>query len=421
MDRLPHYLAGCLDTSNASDRFLLAQVTQSASVLESSIDSASLLRLGKSPLASDDPAGTTEHPDHVHRRLMQARLRPNLDLLAANLTFNSLTLRHALRVTVVCAVDVALILILHIDHGYWLLLTSLIVLQPHVSGTLRRGLERVGGTIGGGILAALLAVVLHSQLVIAAVLFPLSLLALAVLPVSYAAFAFFLTPAFVLAWLPYSGDWKLALIRVFNTFAGAVIAILAMIFLFPIYERDRAPAFLRASLSADRLYLKQLAEAWRTDSPLSRQIAAARRGAGLAHNDTEESLQRMLAESWPRRLPFAQFATAFVTYLRRFAQSITTLTTLQGESEWKQSPPVQSRLALLQQRLQWLETQFDVLKPADASPWPELINTDSLRSLIPADIHPGERQLERMERQAEILRRQLSSLRESGWISGSGT
>jgi uncharacterized membrane protein YccC len=421
MDRLPHYLAGCLDTSNASDRFLLAQVTQSASVLESSIDSASLLRLGKSPLASDDPGGTTEHPDHVHRLLEQARLRPNLDLLGANLTFSSLTLRHALRVTVVCALDVALILILHIDHGYWLLLTSLIVLQPHVSGTLRRGLERVGGTIGGGILAALLAVVLHSQIVIAAVLFPLSLLALAVLPVSYAAFAFFLTPAFVLAWLPYSGDWKLALIRVFNTFAGAVIAILAMVFLFPIYERDRAPAFLRASLTADRRYLEHLAEAWKTDSPSLRQLAAARRGAGLAHNDTEESLQRMLAESWPRRLPFAQFATAFVTYLRRFAQSITTLTTLQGESEWKQSLPVQSQLALLQQRLQWLETQFDVLKPADAPPWPELMNTDSLRSLIPADIHPGERQLERMERQAEILRRQLSSLRKSGWLSGSDT
>ena len=421
MDRLPHYLAGCLDTSNASDRFLLAQVTQSASALESSIDSASLLRLGKSPLASDDPGGTTEHSDHVHRMLKQARLRPNLDLLGANLTFSSLTLRHALRVTVVCALDVALILILHIDHGYWLLLTSLIVLQPHVSGTLRRGLERVGGTIGGGILAALLAVVLHSQIVIAAVLFPLSLLALAVLPVSYAAFAFFLTPAFVLAWLPYSGDWKLALIRVFNSFAGAVIAILAMVFLFPIYERDPAPAFLRASLTADRRYLESLAEAWKTDSPSLRQLAAARRGAGLAHNDTEESLQRMLAESWPRRLPFAQFATAFVTYLRRFAQSITTLTTLQGESEWKQSLPVQSRLALLQQRLQWLETQFDVLKVADAPPWPELMNTDALRSLIPAEIHPGERQLERMERQAEILRRQLSSLRRSGWLSGSDT
>ena len=231
-----------------------------------------------------------------------------------------------------CGLDVALILLLHIDHGYWLLLTSLIVLQPHVSGTLRRGLERIGGTVGGGIFAAVLAVVLHHQLVIAAVLFPLSLLAIAVLPLSYAAFAFFLTPAFVLAWLPYSGDWQLALVRILNTFAGAVIAILAMMFLFPIYERDRAPAFLRASLRADRDYLGLLADAWMGNSASARPLANARRRAGLAHNDTDESLQRLLAETWPRRLPFAHFATAFVTYLRRFAQSVTTLTALQGRS-----------------------------------------------------------------------------------------
>ena len=418
MGRLPHYLARCLDASDPSDRFLLAQVTESAFILESSIESASLLRLGQSPEPTGSPALTTPHPEHVHSRLKQARLRPNLDLLAANFTFSSLTLRHALRVTVVCALDVALILLLHIDHGYWLLLTSLIVLQPHVSGTLRRGLERVGGTIGGGILAALLAVVLHSQLVIAAVLFPLSLLSIAILPVSYAAFAFFLTPAFVLAWLPYSGDWQLALTRVVNTFAGAVIAILAMMFLFPIYERDRAPVFLLASLNADRRYLEQLADAWKSDSQSDRQLASARRRAGLAHNDTEESLERLLAEAWPRRLPFAQFATAFVTYVRRFAQSVTTLTTLRGESEWKTSGLVQSRLNLLKERLLWLEDQLETRKSAETPPWPVLDN-DSLKPTASSNNHPGERQLERMERQTEILRRQLKSLRESSWLPGS--
>ncbi len=415
MDRLPNYLAGCLDSSNHDDRFLLAQVAESASILQSSIESASLQRLGQSPEISGDPVLTTGHPEHVHQRLKQSRQSPDLDLLAANFTFSSLTLRHAVRVSVVCGFDVALILLLHIDHGYWLLLTSLIVLQPHVSGTLRRGLERVGGTVGGGVLAALLAIVLRSQLAIAAVLFPLALLSLAVMPVSYAAFAFFLTAAFVLAWHPYSGDWQLALVRILNTFVGATISILAMKFLFPIYERERAPAFLRASLTADRRYLDQLAQAWSNDSVSARQLASARRGAGLAHNDTEESLERLLAESWPRRLPFAHFATAFVTYLRRFAQSVTTLTTLRGESQWKQSRPVQNRLLLLQQRLLWLENQFENQKPADPSPWPEL-GPASSKALGSSDNHPGERQLERMERQTEILRRQLGSLSESGWL-----
>jgi uncharacterized membrane protein YccC len=295
------------------------------------------------------------------------------------------------------------------------LLTSLIVLQPHVSGTLRRGLERIGGTVGGGILAALLAMTLHSQLATAAVLFPLALLALAFLPVSYAAFAFFLTPAFVLAWLPYSGDWQLALVRTLNTIAGALVSIVAMIFFFPAYERERAPQFLRASLAADRRYLAQLADNWRTALRSSRALANARRATGLAHNDTEESLERMLAESWPRRRPFAQFATAFVTYLRRFGQGVTTLASLDDEWAWKQSGAVHGRLELLDRRLAWLEEQTGSGGTASSRPWPEP-GTLELHSAVPAADHPGERQLERLERQAEILRRQLNSLREHGWF-----
>jgi uncharacterized membrane protein YccC len=415
MDRLPHYLAGCIDSSDPDDRFLLAQVTESASLLESSIDGASQLRLGESPVViSSESTAAEPHSAHAHPRLQKSR--PNLDLLVANLNFSSLTLRHALRVALVCGLEVLILLLFKIDHGYWLLLTSLIVLQPHVSGTLRRGLERIGGTIGGGILAALLAVALHSQLMIAAVLFPLALLSLAFMPVSYAAFAFFLTPAFVLAWLPYSGDWQLALIRVVNTFVGAIIAILAMIFLFPIYERDRAPEFLRASLAADRRYLEQLMEAWRNGSQSMRPLANARRQTGLAHNDTEESLERLLAESWPRRLRFAQFATTFVTYLRRFAQSITTLTTLAGETEWKQSSLVQTRLEAVQRRLRWIENQFDA-STAELEQWPE--SDLDVREPASADFHPGERILERLERQTEVLRRQLRGPQRAGlWPLG---
>ncbi len=337
--------------------------------------------------------------------------------MLGNFTRKSLTLRHAARVALVCGLDVALILLLHIDHGYWMLLTSLIVLQPHVSGTLRRGLERIGGTVGGGILAALLAVALHSQLATAALLFPLALLALAMLPVSYAAFVFFLTPAFVLAWLPYSGDWQLAMVRIGNTIAGAAISVAAMLFLFPAYERERAPEFLRASLAADRRYLAQLAESWRSRSRSSRPLANARRAAGLAHNDTEESLERLLAESWPRRRPFAQFVTAFVTYLRRFAQSVTTLTALDGEWPWKQSGAVQSRLELLDRRLAWLEEQTVAGTHAALSPWPEP-GIHALQPPVSPHDHPGERQLERLERQTEILHRQLRALHEHGWLPG---
>jgi uncharacterized membrane protein YccC len=252
------------------------------------------------------------------------------------------------------------------------------------------------------------------------VLFPLALLAMAILPVSYAAYAFFLTPAFVLAWLPFSGDWQLALIRTVNTIGGALVSLLAMTFLFPSWERERSPQFLRASIAADRLYLEQLQQSWKTHSPSTRLIAQARRATGLAHNDTEESLERLLAETWPRRRPFAQFVAAFVTYLRRFAQSVTALAALDGDLTWKQSHPVQRRLDLIERRLRWLEEQTGP-SPA-SSAWPEIQAFEPLSTLGPqapilsTQDHPGERQLERLERQVEVLRRQILTLREHGWI-----
>jgi uncharacterized membrane protein YccC len=184
-----------------------------------------------------------------------------------------------------------------------------------------------------------------------------------------------------------------------------------MLFLFPAYERHRAPQYLRASLSADRRYLAELTTSWRTGSRSSRLLANARRAAGLAHNDAEESLKRLLSESWARPRPLGRFATTFVAYLRRFAQGLTTLTTLEGEWDWKQSATVQEKLALLANRLDWLEDRSATGNDVSMPPWPEA--SESPRS---SHDHPGERQLERLERQTSVLHKQLLSLREHGWL-----
>jgi len=435
MEGLPSHLSACLGQGDLTSQFLLTQFTEIASLMETAIESVTLFRLGKSPgRAPAAPfAGSVGHFGYVYERLGSLRrgLNPQriVDELAANFTPESLIFRHAARVAIVCGLDMIISLILHIDHGYWLLMTSLIVLQPHVSGTLRRGVERIGGTVAGGIFAAVLAIALHSPLHTAAAIFPLALLAFAFRTVNYTAFVFFVTPAFILVWLPYSGDWQLAMVRVGNTFIGSLIAVGGMLVLFPAYERDRAPQFIRTSLQANRRYLAVLAEAWKTATPThsrsSRPIAAARRASGLAHGDTEKSLERLMAENWRNRLPFAQFVSAFVAYLRRFGQSVTALATLDGEWDWKQSVPVQDRLELLNRRLQWLEEQVrsgdpaqdDALTPVTPWPQPTVLELQSAASSSrhPAD-HPGERQLERLERQTEVLHHELQTLRENGWL-----
>lgn len=423
---LPALLASGRCDMDATSRFLQLQVTDAASELDSSIESVVLLRSGRNADGYRNRSGSTNHFAYVAERLHQLRenrsTSRSVDLLIANFTRSSLMLRHAARVAIVCSLDETLIHLLRIDHGYWLLLTSLIVLQPHVSGTLRRGLERIGGTVAGGVLAAVLAYTLHSQMSIAAVLFPLALFALAFLPVSYSFFSFFLTPTFVLAWLPYTGDWRLAMVRIGDTFAGALIALFATRFLFPAFERQRSAGILASSIRADRRYLNQLASAWRSHSRATRLLADARRATGLAHNDTEESLDRLMSETWPRRRPFAQFVISFVTYLRRFAQTVTALNALDEEWNWKQSETVQGRLDLVDRRMAWLEEETSrAARASDPAayfshvPWPEA----SAREMQPPNYdHPGERLMEKLERQVEVLQRQLQTLRQQGWLAG---
>ena len=408
--QFPASLRLCLPQDDPDGHFLARQLVEIASNLDTAVETATALRQGTpAPAAPAEPEPSIAAPSPLISAQPNARDLPSaLDRLAANWCWTSLSLRHALRVALVCGFDVCLIEERHLGHGYWLMMTSLIVLQPHVSGTLRRGLQRVGGTVAGGILAAVLALVLHSQLATGLALIPLADLALALLPINYSAYAFFVTPTFVLAFLRHPGDWQLALIRVGNTIAGAAIAIAAMTVLFPAYERERIAGYLQTSLAANRRYLERLIESWRTANRDPRPLALARRATGLAHNDMEESVERVLAESWARKTS-SESLLAFAAYLHRFSQSITGLVSIPGNWDWKASPPVRSRLAAVHERLLWFESYLRSPSQAATSEWPPLF-ASSPGEAAPAVLTPGERQLVRLERQTHVMRRHLEIL-----------
>ncbi len=241
------------------------------------------------------------------------------------------------------------------------------------------------------------------------------------MPVSYAAFAFFLTPTFVLAWLPLLRGLATGPRCASPTPSPAPSSLSPPC---PSSFPPMSATAPRSSCAPASAPTAATCASWpspgeaapppRASSPMP----AAPRTRPQRHR---RILERLLAETWPRRRPFAQFATAFVTYLRRFAQGITTLAALEGEWDWKQSGPVQSRLELLDRRLEWLEEQTSPTAhaplPSSLNPWPDPA-LQALQPPVPPESHPGERQLGQLERRAEILRRQLKSLRDHGWLPG---
>jgi uncharacterized membrane protein YccC len=245
--------------------------------------------------------------------------------LRAVLSWDSVVLRFALRVGIVTAAAVALTAALDLKRGYWITITAVMILQPYTGTTSVRAVQRVLGTVVGGVLTAGLAALFHDPLAIFALVFVFALLSVALLPLNYAAFSVFLTPTFVLLAEASTGDWHLAGVRILNTVLGGGLALAGSQLLWPSPESERLPAYLAQTITALRNYLALVVQRFDDRSEdASRALRETRRQVGLAILNAEESFQRLLGE---HRGPAEALAPAMtlLTYTRRFTASIAAL------------------------------------------------------------------------------------------------
>ena len=245
--------------------------------------------------------------------------------LRSVLGYDSLVLRHALRVALVTTAAVLLAGVLRLPRGYWVTVTAVIILQPYTGVTTQRAVQRVIGTVVGGLLTAALGALFHDIRAILVLSFVFAAVSVAVLPLNYTAFSVFLTPTFVLLAEASAGDWHLASVRVMNTILGGALALFGVRLLWPAPEWQRLPVSLAAALRANREYLRTVVRIFADRSDAAgRELRARRRDAALASINAEESFQRLLAEHGGRSEVLVPVMT-FLTYVRRFAVSIAAL------------------------------------------------------------------------------------------------
>ena len=89
-------------------------------------------------------------------------------------------------------------LVWHGRYTHWLTITLVLVMQPFFATTWQRSLERVGGTLLGGAVAALLSTLMQTKLHVVGLLPVLGALALAVRQVSYGVYIAVYTPTVIL-------------------------------------------------------------------------------------------------------------------------------------------------------------------------------------------------------------------------------
>lgn len=303
------------DLTNVHFRAVAALLARLGSDVQVMLDTAATIDVRASSVVPD----TSEHPVAIAPRSdTLAWLRP----LREALTMRSLPLRHGLRMGVAAAVTIGLSFALDITRGYWATITTLIVVQPYAGATLHKTLQRVAGSVLGGIIAAALAVVARTKLAIAGVMAPFTVASVAVLPLNYGVFVLLLTPVFVLLAEPHPGDWGLAGLRVANTIFGGVIALAASQLLWPAHELTTYPTQLAGVLRDLRSLLDVVTGGADSSSTKWRGMAdEARRRFGLAVTNAEATMQRLITEesASPLRVEASMTVT---TYGRRMASTL---------------------------------------------------------------------------------------------------
>jgi uncharacterized membrane protein YccC len=333
-------------------------------------------------------------PTRAEQRLR--KLSPvTLELLRQNWSFDSSIMRHALRTAAVCVASILLVRALHVPYGEWMALTAVIVLQPYVAHTWRKSLQRVGGTVAGGLLAALLAQFIRTPEKLIVTVSITAFFTLAWYTANYAWYCFFLTPTFVLLTIRGPHGWDIAGIRAMDTFLGAALALIAVKLLWTESEHLRMGSILARSAAANAAYLAALRLYWKA-APGERAeverdvLSVARRHVGLANNESEEALERLMMESTPppERAIKAEHALAFATYSRRLTQSVTTVAILHP------TPPNPLWEAFVDELRSRLERTAALLRGQEAAP-------DQPRAMPPPDEPQG--QGVRLRRQVEVL------------------
>ncbi len=209
--------------------------------------------------------------------------------------------RYAARLSVATMVAVTLARVSGIQQGYWLALTTMLILQPTLSQTVKVSGLRIGGTLLGAALASALALLVHSPLLLALAILPLATGTLAARGVSYVSYILFLTSHFILVahlGAPAGSEWLLAVSRLGNSVAGALVGVAFSLFAWPDREHHRLSHVAARAISATDAYLQSLTRCLAQPAQRDRaDLTTLRRQACLAIDTLEATIAAIRFES----------------------------------------------------------------------------------------------------------------------------
>ncbi|MEX0635455.1 MAG: FUSC family protein, partial [Ferruginibacter sp.] len=219
-----------------------------------------------------------------------------------NLNVKSNIFRHALRVSLALLVGYIASLFFKVDHGYWILLTIVVILKPAYALSKRRNTDRLIGTLIGITIGLLLLYFIKNDTILLILMVLLMTGSFMFLRTNYFMSVLLMTPYLLIVFHFLFPDNLSALMleRLIDTAIGSVIAFFASLFLVPAWEKTTIKSYMLQMLKSNAAYYAAVAGPFAGTVQENRtNILATRREVLIALANLSDAFTRMLSE--PKR------------------------------------------------------------------------------------------------------------------------
>jgi uncharacterized membrane protein (TIGR01666 family) len=238
---------------------------------------------------------TIDSPD-PENFIMHQSIDPQL--LLDNLSFRSNIFRHSLRIAAAALFAYGIAEFLPIRHGYWLLLTVIVIMKPAYSLTRKRNMERLSGTIIGASIGALLLYLVKDKTAIVVFLGISMVGAYSFMRKQYFISVVLMTTYLLLMFhLLYPADFRTILTdRIVDTAIGSAIAILFGYLLSPIWEHQQVNEYMNQSLKDIINYYRLISTTFTGNIFDKHAAVIERRKTWVSLANLSDTFNKMLSE-----------------------------------------------------------------------------------------------------------------------------
>jgi uncharacterized membrane protein (TIGR01666 family) len=222
-------------------------------------------------------------------------------LFIDNLSLKSNIFRHSLRVSIATIVGYLISRFLPFGHGYWILLTIIVILKPAYSLSKKRNYERLVGTLAGALTGLLIIYLINDRTALFVLMILFMIGTYTFLRTNYLLCVTLMTPYILLLFhLLYPADFRgIISDRVIDTVIGSGIAFLANVFLVPSWEHEQIGNDMVRIIEDNLRYFTTISGAFSGKAATVTQYKLSRKHAFVSLANLSDAFNRMLSE--PKR------------------------------------------------------------------------------------------------------------------------